>query len=124
MSVAILRQGDYLIASILSDLSDSEVVELRNELAELVGRYRSRGLVIDVGALEVIDSYVARALRSIVLTVKLRGADTVIVGIQPDVAIAMVQFRLNLGPLRVALDLDAAKALLDRMMRGDAEDGR
>jgi rsbT antagonist protein RsbS len=56
--------------------------------------------------------------------VKLRGADTVIVGIQPDVAIAMVQFRLNLGPLRVALDLDAAKALLDRMTRGDAEDGR
>jgi rsbT antagonist protein RsbS len=124
MSVAILRQGDYLIASILSDLSDSEVVELRNELAELVGRHRSRGLVIDVGALEVIDSFVARALRGIVLTVKLRGADTVIVGIQPDVAIAMVQFRLNLGPLRVALDLDAAKALLDRMTRGDAEDGR
>jgi rsbT antagonist protein RsbS len=124
MSVAILRQGDYLIASILSDLSDSEVVELRNELAELVGRYRSRGLVIDVGALEVIDSFVARALRAIVLTVKLRGADTVIVGIQPDVAIAMVQFRLNLGPLRVALDLDAAKALLDRMTRGDAADGR
>jgi rsbT antagonist protein RsbS len=124
MSVAILRQGDYLIASILSDLSDSEVVELRNELAELVGRHRSRGLVIDVGALEVIDSFVARALRGIVLTVKLRGADTVIVGIQPDVAIAMVQFRLNLGPLRVALDLDAAKELLDRMTRGDAEDGR
>lgn len=124
MSVAILRQGDYLIASILSDLSDTEVVELRNELAELVGRHRSRGLVIDVGALEVIDSFVARALRSIVLTVKLRGADTVIVGIQPDVAIAMVQFRLNLGPLRVALDLDAATSLLDDLTRGDAEDGR
>jgi rsbT antagonist protein RsbS len=124
MSVAILRQGDYLIASILSDLSDSEVVELRNELAELAGRHRARGLVIDVGALEVIDSFVARALRSIVLTVKLRGADTVIVGIQPDVAIAMVQFRLNLGPLRVALDLDAATELLDRLTRGDAEDGR
>jgi rsbT antagonist protein RsbS len=122
MSAAILREGDYLIASILSDLSDSEVVELRNELTELVGRYRLRGLVIDVGALEVIDSFVARALRSIVLPVKLRGADTVIVGIQPDVAIAMVQFRLNLGPLRVALDLDAARTLLDRLTRGAAED--
>jgi len=124
MSVAILRQGDYLIASILSDLSDSEVMELRNELAEMVGRYRSRGLVIDVGALEVIDSFVARALRAIVLTVKMRGADTVIVGIQPDVAIAMVQFRLNLQPLRAALDLDDATALLDRMAQGDASDGR
>ena len=123
MSVAILREGDYLIASILSDLSDSEVVELRGELTELVGRYRSRGLVIDVGALDVIDSFVARALRSIVLSVRLRGAETVIVGIQPDVAVAMVQFRLNLGPLRVALDLDAARTLLDRLTRGDADDG-
>jgi rsbT antagonist protein RsbS len=123
MSVAILRQGDYLIASIQSDLSDREVVELRHELAELVGRHRSRGIVIDVAALDVIDSFVARALRAIVLTAKLRGADTVIVGIQPDVAIAMVQFRLNLEPLRVALDLDAAVALLGRLTRGDAEDG-
>jgi rsbT antagonist protein RsbS len=123
MSVAILRQGDYLIASIQSDLSDSEVLELRHELAELVGKHRSRGIVIDVAALDVIDSFVARALRTIVLTAKLRGADTIIVGIQPDVAIAMVQFRLNLEPLRVALDLDAAIALLDRWTQGDAEDG-
>ena len=123
MSVAILRQGDYIIASIQSDLSDSEVLELRHELAEMVGRHRSHGIVIDVAALDVIDSFVARALRSIVLTARLRGADTVIIGIQPDVAIAMVQFRLNLEPLRVALDLDAAIALLDRLTQGDAVDG-
>lgn len=123
MSVAILRQGEYLIASIQSDLSDSEVIELRHELAELVGRHRARGIVIDVSALEVIDSFVARSLRAIVLTARLRGASTVIVGIHPDVAIAMVQFHLNLAPLRVALDLDAATALLDRLTRGDAEDG-
>jgi rsbT antagonist protein RsbS len=123
MSVAILRQGEYVIASILSDLSDTEVLELRHELAEMVGRHRSRGIVIDVAALDVIDSFVARALRSIVLTARLRGAATVIVGIQPDVAIAMVQFRLNLEPLRVALDLDEAIALLDRLTQGDAVDG-
>ena len=124
MSVAILREGDYLIAAILSDLTDKEVVELRGELIAMVGRYRSRGLVIDVSALDVIDSFVARALRAIVLTVRLRGAQTVIVGIQPDVAIALVQFRLNLGPLRVALDLDAARTLLDQLTEGEAEDGR
>jgi rsbT antagonist protein RsbS len=123
MSVAILSQGDYLIASIQSDLSDRGVIELRHRLAELVGSCRARGIVIDVAALDVIDSFVARSLRAIVLTAKLRGADTVIVGIQPDVAIAMVQFRLNLEPLRVALDLDAAIALLDRLTRRDAEDG-
>jgi rsbT antagonist protein RsbS len=124
MSVAILREGDYLIASIQSDLSDSEVVELRNELTELVGTQRSRGIVIDVAALVVIDSFVARALRSIVLSAKLRGAETVIVGIQPDVAIAMVHFRLNLQPLRVALDLDQARSLLDRLTSGGGGDGR
>jgi rsbT antagonist protein RsbS len=124
MAVAILRQGDYLIASIQSDLSDREVIELRHEVAERVGRLRLRGIVIDVAALDVIDSFVARALRAIVLTAKLRGADTVIVGIQPDVAIAMVQFRLNLEPLRVALDLDEALTMLDRLTGKGAEDGR
>ncbi len=123
MSVAILQQGNYLIASIQSDLSDTEVVELRHELSELVGSSRSRGIVIDVAALDVIDSFVARALRAIVLTARLRGAETVIVGINPDVAIAMVQFRLNLEPLRAALDLDAATALLDSLTQGDARDG-
>jgi rsbT antagonist protein RsbS len=123
MAVAILRRGDVLIASIQSDLSDTEVVELRQELAELVGRYRLRGIVIDVGALDVIDSFVTRALRTIVLTSKLLGAATVIVGLAPDVAIAMVQFRLNLEPLRVALDLDEALAMLDRLNQRGAEDG-
>jgi rsbT antagonist protein RsbS len=99
------------------------VVELRQELAELVGRYRLRGIVIDVGALDVIDSFVTRALRTIVLTARLLGAATVIVGLAPDVAIAMVQFRLNLEPLRVALDLDEALAMLDRLNRRGAEDG-
>ena len=124
MSVAILREGDLLIASIQSDLSDSEVIALRDELTRMVGEHRARGIVIDVAALEVIDSFVARALRSIVLTARLRGAETVIVGIQPDVAIAMVQFRLNLEPLRAVLDLDAAKAILLRRSQGDAPDDR
>ena len=123
MSVAILRQGDVLIASIQSDLSDTEVIELRRELSELVGTHRVRGIVIDVGALDVIDSFVTRALRAIVLTVRLRGAETLLVGIAPDVAIAMVQFRLNLEPLRVALDLDEALAMLHRPTRRGAEDG-
>jgi rsbT antagonist protein RsbS len=123
MPVAVLRQGDYLIASIQSDLSDTEVIELRHELTDLIGKFRLRGLVIDVAALDVIDSFVTRALRAIILSARLRGAHAVIVGISPDVAIAMVQFRLNLRPLRVALDLDEATALLDRLTQGDHEDG-
>jgi rsbT antagonist protein RsbS len=124
MSVAILRQGDYLIASIQSDLTDSEILALRDELSERIGRLRCRGLVVDVAALEVIDSFVARALRQIAITARLRGAETVIVGIQPDVAVAMVQFRLNMEPLRATLDLDEALELLDRRTGGHGADGR
>ncbi len=124
MSVAILRQGHYLIASIQSDLSDSQVVKLRDDLTERVGQERVRGIILDVAALDVIDSFVARSLRSIAVTAKLRGAETVVVGIQPDAAIAMVHFSLNLEPLRATLDLDEALVLLDRFTRGDAEDGR
>ena len=112
MSVAILRNGEYIIASIQSDLSDPEVLALRDDLIERVGQFRAQGIVVDVSALDVIDSFVARALRTIALTAKLRGAHTVIVGIRPDVAVAMVQFQLNLEPLRTALDLDEALGLL------------
>ena len=124
MSVTILRQADYLIASIQSDLTDSQVLALRDELADLVGRHRARGLIVDVAALDVIDSFVARSLRSIAVTARLRGAETVVVGIRPDVAIAMVQFNLNMQPLRTALDLDEALAALDAITRGEHRDER
>jgi rsbT antagonist protein RsbS len=124
MSVAILREGDYVIASIQSDLTDSQVLELRDDLGERLGRHGTRGLVVDVAALDVIDSFVARSLRSIAVTARLRGAATIIVGIQPEVAIAMVQFHLNLEPLRTALDLDEALGLLDRWTRREAGGGR
>jgi rsbT antagonist protein RsbS len=124
VSVAILHQGDYLIASILTDLSDSQVVALRDDLAERVGRHRARGIVIDVTALDVVDSFVARSLSKVAITARLRGAETVIVGIQPEVAIAIVQFDLNLEPLRTALDLDEGIEWLDAMLAENAVDGR
>jgi rsbT antagonist protein RsbS len=124
VSVAILRQGQYLIASVQSDLTDREVVALRHEMAERVRAERTRGIVIDVSVLDVIDSFVARALRAIAATAQLRGAETVVAGIRPDVAIAMVHFKLDLTPLRTALDLDEALLLLDRLAAGGGEDGR
>src|SRR5687767_8733631 len=123
MAVAVLHQRDYLIASIQSDLSDTEVLQLRDQLAERVGTLRARGLIIDVAALDVIDSFVARALRSIAVTARLRGAETVVVGIRPDVAIALVQFDLNLEPVRAALDVDEAVELLDRVTLKDGGRG-
>jgi rsbT antagonist protein RsbS len=124
VTVAILKQGEYLIASIQSALRDHEVLELRDQLADRVGALRARGIIIDVAALDVIDSFVARSLRTIALTAKLRGATTVIVGIQPEVAVAMVQFQLNLEPVHTALDLEEGLDLLTKLSppSADADD--
>jgi rsbT antagonist protein RsbS len=113
MQVPILKQGGYLIASIQSVLSDSDLVQLRDNLGERVGTYRSRGVIIDVTVLDVIDSFATRTLRTIAHMLKLRGAETVIVGIQPDVAFAMVQLGLTLEGVGTALDLEEGLAYLD-----------
>ena len=118
MAVAIIRRGDTVIAAIQSDLNDGEVLALRAELLDRVGRHRLKGIVIDVGALDVIDSFTARALRDIATSARLRGAETIVVGIQPEVAIAMVHFRLDLDPLRTALDLDEALGRLEGLPTG------
>jgi rsbT antagonist protein RsbS len=123
MSVAILRHGNYLIATVQSDLSDRQLHDLRDRLSREVGDVRARGVILDVTALDVIDSFAARALRSMTLTARMRGAETVIVGIRPDVAIAMVQFDLNLDVLRTALDLDEAVEMLDRSTSVERHEG-
>ena len=104
--VSILRQGPYLIASIHTALDDTQMERFREDLVEQIGRYRSRGVVIDVAALDVLDSFGARTLRTIAEMARLRGASTVIVGIQPDVAFAMVSLGMDTGSLETALDLE------------------
>src|SRR3954463_12523663 len=123
MQVPILKQGDYLIASIQSVLSDADLVQLRDNLGERVGTYRSRGVIIDVTVLDVIDSFATRTLRAIAHMLKLRGAETVIVGIQPDVAFAMVQLGLTLEGVGTALDLEEGLAYLDGKMKRSPVDG-
>jgi len=112
MAVPILKQGDMLIASIQSDLSDEDLEKLRDDVAERVGRFKSLGVIIDVSILDVMDSFATRMLRTIGDTTKLRGAKTVIVGIQPEVAIAMVQLGLTLDGIPTALDLEEGLRLL------------
>src|SRR5437016_13620810 len=120
MAVPILKQGAYLIASVQSALTDADLLELRNALVEMVGRYRSRGVIIDVTAMDVMDSFASRTLRDIAHMIRLRGAETVIVGIQPEVAFTMVQLGLTLEGVATALDLEEGLAFLDRML----EEGR
>ena len=114
MHVPVLKQHDYLIASIQSVLSDQDLIQLRDDLGARVGQYRSRGVIIDVTVLDVIDSFATRTLRAIAHMLRLRGAETVIVGIQPDVAFTMVQLGLTLEGIGTALDLEEGLAYLDR----------
>jgi rsbT antagonist protein RsbS len=117
--VSILRQGPYLVASVHTALDDSEMVRFQNDLIDQIGHFRSRGVIIDVAALDVLDSFGSKTLRNIAEMARLRGAVTVIVGIQPDVAMAMVQLGLGTGSVATALDLEEGLALLE-MRSGDA----
>jgi rsbT antagonist protein RsbS len=117
MAVPILKQGDYLIASIQAALSDREVLALRDDLLDRAGMHRSRGIIVDVTALDVMDSFAARSLRGIAHMANLRGAETVMVGIQPEVAFAMVQLGLNLEGVHTALDLEEGLAFLDQLLK-------
>ena len=110
---SILRQGAYLIASIHTALDDSQLVRFQQDLVARIGSDRARGIVIDVAALDVLDSFGSRTLRDIAEMARLRGAVTVIVGIQPDVAFAMVELGMDTGRVVTALDLEEGLAELD-----------
>ena len=121
MSVPILRQRDVLIASIQVAQTDEELLALRDQLAAQVGDARAKGVIIDVSALDIMDSFATRTLRSIAYSSRLRGAHTIVVGISPDVAFAMVQLGLDLGAVSTALDLDDALAELEAHAQIDHE---
>src|SRR2546430_12312704 len=114
MPVPILKQRDYLIASIQAALTDEDLRVLRDALVSQVGEYRSRGVIVDVTALDVMDSFAVRTLRDLAHMTRLRGAETVIVGIQPEVAFAMTQLGLTLEGVDTALDLEEGLAFLDK----------
>ena len=121
MKVPILKQGNYLIASVQSSLNDNELLQLRNDLVERISTVRAQGVIIDVTVLDVMDSFATRILKDIAQMIRLRGAPTVLVGIQPDVAFAMVQLGLNLGDLKTALDLEEGLALLNEQADNESD---
>ncbi len=109
----ILKLGETLIVSVQEALMDADLVGLRDELVAEVKMYRATCVIIDVTVLDVLDSFAARTLRHIAQMTQLLGARTVIVGIQPDVAFAMVQLGLTLQGTETALDLEDALSRLN-----------
>jgi rsbT antagonist protein RsbS len=124
MAVPILKQGPWLIASIQAALTDTDVLRLQDDIMEQVGRFRSRGIIVDVTALDVMDSFVSRSIRGIAHMTRLRGAETVIVGIQPEVAFAMVQLGMSMEDVHTALDLEEGLSFLEgRLREPDVDEG-
>jgi rsbT antagonist protein RsbS len=124
MQVAILKQGSYLVAAIQAALTDTDLQQLQADLMDQVTRHRPRGVVVDVSAMDVMDSFATRTLRAIACMIRLRGAEPVIVGIQPDVAFSMVQLGLNLEGVATRLDLEDGLASLDRRAKGGKRRGQ
>ena len=118
LRVSILSQGSYLIASIHTALDDGQLLRFQHDLIERIGSKRARGVVIDVAALDVLDSFGSRTLRDIARMSRLRGAETVIVGIAPELAVSMVRLGLHLE-MPTALDLEEGLAYL-RSVTGTA----
>lgn len=118
--VSILRQGVYLVASVHTALDDTQMLRFQHDLVDRIGEDRARGVIIDVAALDVLDSFGSMTLRRIAEMARLRGARTVIVGIQPDVAFAMVRLGMGPGQVPTALDLEEGLAYLNRHLDGHA----
>ena len=115
LPVSILGQGPFLIASVHAALDDSMLVRFQRELVERIRRERSTGVIIDVAAMDVVDSFTCRTLHNLAKMAHLRGAHTVIVGITPELANTMVQLGTSLEAVHTALDHDERLALLDRL---------
>lgn len=117
MGVPILKQGRFLVVAIQDELTDTGWKDLRDELLRRASQHRSVGILIDVSAMDVMDSFATRMLDGIARMLRFKGAKTVVVGIQPGVAFAMSQLGLRLGSTGTALDLDDGLAELERRTR-------
>jgi rsbT antagonist protein RsbS len=124
MPVPILAQAPYLIASVQAALTDADLIGLQDSLLSEAQRRRCHGVVVDVTALDVMDSFSTQTLRSLAAMLRLRGVEMVIVGIQPSVAMAMVQLGLTMLDVRTALDLEEGLACLRAIPQGRAGRGR
>mgnify|MGYP003574394261 CR=1 FL=1 len=119
--IPIIRLYGNLIVSIQVSLSDKLVNQLKDDITEAVERSDAQGLIIDVSGVDVMDSYISRALRDIGVIVRLMGVSTVISGMHPIIAMTLVQMGLDLKGMRSALNLESAIEMLAETRRVETE---
>lgn len=110
--VPILRIGDVLLVSIQIDLQDHIALQLQDDLSQRIVDTGAKGVLIDISALEIVDSFVGRMISTTAAVSRVLDAETVVVGMQPAVAITLVELGLTLEGVRTALDVDRGLALL------------
>jgi len=122
--IPILKLGETLLVTIQVDMDDQIANALEEDLAAEVVQAGARGVVIDISALEIVDSFIGRMLDTIAAVARVLDADTVVVGMRPAVAITLVELGVSLDGVRTALDVDRGMALIRRPTeRSDADDG-
>lgn len=110
--VPILRIGDVLLVSIQIDLQDHIALQLQDDLSQRIVETGAKGVLIDISALEIVDSFVGRMISTTAAVSRVLDAETVVVGMQPAVAITLVELGLTLEGVRTALDVDRGLAIL------------
>jgi len=118
--VPILKIGEVLLVSIQVDLEDQMAVQLQEDIAERVVATGAHGVIIDITALDIVDSFVGRMLSTIAAISRVLDADTVVVGMRPAVAITLVELGLSLDGVRTALDVERGMAILAEAGAGRA----
>jgi rsbT antagonist protein RsbS len=120
--IPIMRIGDCLLVTIQVDMHDRMAMALQDDLAEKIVATRARGVMIDISALEIVDSFIGRMLNNIAAISRVLDAVTVVVGMQPAVAITLVELGLTLNGVRTALDVDRGLALVRREIDRGVDD--
>jgi rsbT antagonist protein RsbS len=120
--IPVLKMGDCLLVSIQVDMHDRLAVALQDDLTGKISASRARGVLIDISALDVVDSFIGRMLGNIAAMARVLDAQTVVVGMRPAVAITLVELGLDLPGVRTALDVEKGMALIQSALAG--QDGR
>ena len=120
--IPILRMGEFLLVTIQIDMHDQLALKLQDDLSNAIQKNASRGVLIDISSLEMVDSFIGRMVADISGMGKILGAETILVGMQPAVAITLVELGLSLPGVATALNVERGMALLRRKIDADGAD--
>jgi rsbT antagonist protein RsbS len=120
--IPILKMGDFLLVTIQIDMHDRLALTLQDDLTASIVKHRARGVLIDISTLEMVDSFIGRMLGTIASMARLLDADTVVVGMQPSVAITLVELGLSMKGIRTALDVDKGMAALNSALEDESRE--